>query len=108
MVTLLDINWKMGTTVEIRDIKIINQCLEMQGCACVGGWCVLSLSATPSASFRCTPPFIFLFTCALFFSFVSLSGGGGEQSPGDVFKKKQKTTVRTRSPVETSQRLIWQ
>lgn len=68
--------WKMGTTVEIRDIKIINQCLEMQGCACVGvGSSFLFLPLSVLIYFCCISP-IFLLLCAFF----CLFSGGGERS----------------------------
>lgn len=62
--------WKMGTTVEIRDIKIINQCLEMQGCACVGvGSSFLFLPFSVFIYFCCISP-IFLLLCGFFFFFL--------------------------------------
>lgn len=59
--------WKMGTTVEIRDIKIINQCLKIYGCACVG---VGSLPAALSAHL-----FLLYFSHFPYVHFLSFSGG---------------------------------
>lgn len=73
----------------------------MQGCACVGvGAC---LPATPSASFCCIPPFIFLFTCVLFFplSFCQAAAAANKvrKSAGGCFFFFK--SGRTRSPAET-------
>lgn len=78
--------WKMGTTVEIRDIKIINQCLEMQGCACVGvGLSFVFLPLSVLICFCCISPFSVLL-CAFFCLSQEVANGQSlEVSRWDVF-----------------------
>lgn len=101
--------WKMGTTVEIRDIKIINQCLEMQWCACVGvGSSFLFLPLSVLICFCCISP-IFLLLCAFCFVFLRRHWTASlEVSRWDVFFCFFFNLAAYTPPQRPSLGLIWQ
>lgn len=83
--------WKMGAAVEIRDIKIINQCLEVQGAVVT---CLFSV---------CLSPYVHLLLCSSLFLFLT------HFSP-DVSPVKVVLNAATHesAPQGQPQPLIWQ
>lgn len=97
----------MGAAVEIRDIKIINQCLEVQ--EGVGVACLFSFSVCLSPSMFISLYFS-LFLSLTHYVFGALSGGGVGSEPQEVSAVKVVLNAATHesAPQGRSHPLIWQ
>lgn len=92
----------MGAAVEIRDIKIINQCLEVQGGVVT---CLFSASLSMFISRSISPFFLFSHTLSLALSLEAVKGRSPDVSPVKVVLN---AATHESAPQGQPQPLIWQ